>query len=56
MSDVKRKRGRPPKNEPEESGADLLWRRLAQIERKLDILIALTRHQAELERIMSAKP
>ena len=52
-----RKLGRPPKNEPEESGVDILFRKLNSIEMKLEILIQLTRHQSELEAIIKrSKP
>lgn len=48
------KRGRPPKNPPpeEESGVDILFRKLNSIETKLEVLIALTKHQSEIEAII----
>lgn len=51
---TQRKRGRPPKHEPEpeENGVDLLFGRLSRIEMKLDILIELTKHQSEIENIL----
>lgn len=58
MSDAtKAKRGHPPKSEPEEHGVDILFRKLNNIETKLDILIQLAQHQSALEAIIKrAKP